>query len=73
MQFNNNRNKNYTAYQSMKECIKSGGRNLKNEIFEYTGDITEACPECGKQMCGDCHNAHADGIEYDGECHPEWV
>ncbi len=57
----------------MKECIKSGGRNLKNEIFEYTGDITEACPECGKQMCGDCHNAHADGIEYDGECHPEWV
>ncbi|MFC1334852.1 MAG: hypothetical protein G8D89_02970 [gamma proteobacterium symbiont of Clathrolucina costata] len=43
------------------------------EICGYDAEPTELCPSCKKQLCRDCHNAHADDIEFDGECHPELI
>lgn len=43
------------------------------EICQYEGDVLEECLSCKMMLCGDCHNAHADDIQFDGECHPDWI
>lgn len=39
----------------------------------YEGEITTTCADCKLELCGDCHNAHADGIEFDGHCNPNLI
>lgn len=56
-----------------KHSTESSNVPQKCEICGYDAEPTDLCPSCNKQLCGDCHNAHADDIACDGECHPELI
>lgn len=43
------------------------------EICGYEEDTTKECPSCHGQLCNDCHLAHADDIQSEGQCNPDLI
>jgi hypothetical protein len=46
-------------------------QNNACEVCGYKQDATTMCADCKLELCGDCHNAHADDIQFNGNCNPE--
>lgn len=42
-------------------------------ICAYDGDKLRECPGCEMMLCGECHNAHADDIQFEGQCDPDLI
>lgn len=56
----------------MKDTGKDAAKSVC-EICTFGEDKLQECPSCHMMLCGDCHNAHADDIHFEGQCDPDLI